>query len=92
MKRFFSVLTLFILLAGATHAGQPFDPATFIAKKCSSCHDERVYTRPDRRIQNRRQLEAQVRRCDANIGTRLFDEDLAALVDYLDQQYYHFGK
>ncbi len=91
MKRF-SVLTLFILLTGSASAAQPFDPATFLAEKCSRCHDEQVYTRPDHRIQNRQQLEAQVRRCDANVGTRLFDEDLAALVDYLDRQYYHFGQ
>lgn len=81
-----------ITTSGAALAAQTFDPARFLAEKCSSCHDERVYTRPDRRVQNRQQLEAQVRRCDANIGTRLFNEDLAALVDHLDRQYYHFGQ
>lgn len=91
MKRF-SVLTLLVLLTGGASAAQSFDPAAFLAEKCSSCHDERVYTRPDRRTQNRQQLEAQVRRCDANIGTRLFNDDLAAVVDYLDRQYYHFGQ
>ena len=67
-----------------------FDPAAFLAEHCSRCHDERVYTRPDRRVQNPAQLEAQVRRCDANFGTRLFDEDIATLVKYLDTTYYRF--
>jgi hypothetical protein len=73
-------------------ASEDFDAASFIANKCSGCHDTRVYTRPDHRMHNRQQLEAQVRRCDANIGTTLFNEDIDKLVDYLDRQYYHFDK
>jgi hypothetical protein len=33
-----------------------------------------------------------VRRCDANINTRLFDEDIAAVVKYLNDTHYHFDK
>ncbi len=87
-------LLLIALLGSALPAlaSDNFDAATFIATKCSGCHDERVYTRPDHRVQNRQQLEAQVRRCDANIGTTLFNEDVAKVVDYLDSHYYHFGQ
>lgn len=73
-------------------ASPDFDAAHFIQSKCSSCHNEQVYTRPDRRMQNRQQLEAQVRRCDANVGTALFNEDIDTVVDYLDRNYYHFGQ
>jgi hypothetical protein len=78
-----------LALGGAAQAAN-FAPADFLAENCTRCHDERVYTRPDRRVQNLQQLEAQVRRCDANFGTRLFDEDIATLVQYLNAKHYKF--
>jgi len=82
------------LLAAATPAAAAdnFDSARFLEERCSSCHDGRVYTRANRRVQNVAQLESQVRRCDANLGTALFDDDIKALVEHLDQQYYRFGQ
>lgn len=59
---------------------------------CISCHDAKVYTRPERKVLDYTQLAAQVRRCDANLGSRLFDEDLAQITDYLNQTYYHYTK
>lgn len=59
---------------------------------CISCHDAKVYTRPERKILDYTQLAAQVRRCDANLGSRLFDEDLAQITDYLNQAYYKYPK
>ncbi len=91
MKPFLLSLPLTTLLA-AGHALADFDTARFIKGKCSGCHDERVYIRPNHRMQNLQQLEAQVRRCDANINTRLFDEDIATVVRYLNDTYYHFDK
>jgi hypothetical protein len=35
-------------------------------------------------------LEAQVRRCDSMLGTKLFDDDIEALVAYLNRHYYQF--
>lgn len=59
---------------------------------CVSCHDTGVYTREDRKIKDFTQLDAQVRRCDANLGTRLFDEDITKVVSYLNDNYYKFAK
>lgn len=59
---------------------------------CISCHDAKVYTRADRKVLDFTQLSAQVRRCDANLGSRLFDEDLAQITDYLNQAYYKYPK
>ena len=59
---------------------------------CISCHDAKVYTRPERKILDYTQLAAQVRRCDANLGSRLFDDDLAQITDYLNQAYYQYSK
>ena len=88
-------LSLSLILMGlslSAAAAEGFDAARFIQEKCSSCHTDSVYTRPNRFVHDRAQLEAQVRRCDANLGTTLFDDDLTTVVDYLDKQYYHFSK
>jgi hypothetical protein len=37
-------------------------------------------------------LSAQVRRCDANLGSKLFDEDMNKIADYLNETYYKFPK
>ncbi len=87
-------LAPFALILGLSPAANvladDFDPAAFVASNCSNCHGDEVYTRPDRRVQNLDALHAQVRRCDANLGTRLFDDDLNALVQYLNASHYHF--
>lgn len=81
---------LFLLISLQSTASASFDSHRFLQQKCSSCHNEQVYTRPDRRVQNLAQLDAQVRRCDANLGTRLFDEDISAVVEHLNERYYRF--
>ena len=68
------------------------DPKTFVQEKCSGCHDTSVYTRKQRRVKSLSQLDTQVRMCDAQLGIKLFDEDVNALVNYLNQNYYHFDK
>jgi len=82
--------TLLLVLSLPVTASANFDSHRFIQEKCSSCHDEQVYIRPNRRVQNLAQLDAQVRRCDANLGTSLFNEDITAVVEHLNQRYYRF--
>lgn len=60
-------------------------------KNCISCHDSSVYTRLERRMNNYPELLAQVRRCDANLATRLFDEEIQQVALYLNQTYYQFN-
>lgn len=81
-----------LLLAGlsATAQARDFDAARFAETKCTGCHDSSVYTRSNRRVRSLPALETQVRMCDANIGTKLFNEDMTALVHYLNDKYYKF--
>jgi cytochrome c553 len=84
--------TTAILLLSLATGGQAadFDAGKFLADKCNRCHDSSVYTRPNRRVQSLEALHNQVRRCDAMLGTKLFEDDLNALVEHLNQRYYHF--
>lgn len=86
-----SVLTL-SLLTLALPAAAEFDAASYHEQYCMRCHDTGVYTRPDRRINSLPALEAQVARCDANLATKLFPDDLELLTEHLNSRYYKFGK
>ena len=80
------------LLCTSSVQADDFDAERFVQEKCTRCHTDSVYSRPDRRMKSMEQLQAQVRRCDANVGTTLFDEEISAVVKFLDDQYYHFEK
>ena len=57
---------------------------------CMQCHDSGVYTREDRRVNSLDALHKQVRRCDASLGLRWFDQDVESVVKYLNQTWYNF--
>lgn len=71
---------------------EKIDAKTFVQEKCSGCHDSSVYTRKKRRVDSLSRLDSQVRMCDAQLGIKLFDEDVNAIVNYLNDNYYHFDK
>lgn len=66
-------------------------------KSCVSCHvrmfggdGSKIYTRADRKVQNKQQLAARISGCNANTGAGWFPEDEAHVAAYLNQQYYKF--
>ncbi len=91
MKRILPALFLLLPALSAQAAERDFSAETFHRQHCTGCHDSSVYTRQNRRVHSRQQLESQVRMCDANLGIKLFDDDIQALTDYLDRRYYHFA-
>lgn len=70
--------------AAATHGQQLHD------QHCLKCHDSSVYTRKDRFVTDKAALTKQVERCKLNVGAQWFDEDVSAVVDYLNTNYYKF--
>ncbi len=70
-------------------------------KACLSCHDsmtngkpEQIYTREDRTessVENFAGLQNRVRACANNTGVQWFDDEVAKVVDYLNQSYYGFN-
>lgn len=85
-----SVIALALALGSASLLAADFDADKFLTQNCTRCHDSSVYTRPNHRVQSLQALDNQVRRCDAMIGTKLFEDDIHTLVDDLNQKYYHF--
>ncbi len=90
MNRILPALCLLSPALAAQATEGDFHAETFHRQHCTSCHDSSVYTRENRRVHSRQQLESQVRMCDANLGIKLYDDDIQALTEYLDRHYYHF--
>ena len=65
-------------------------------ESCLKCHignhDEKFYTRENRRIKDLKGLDSMVKMCDANLGTALFDEDMDDVTNYLNENFYKFPK
>ena len=66
-------------------------------QNCQACHigmtggdGSVLYTRSQRKVGSLSALEAQVRRCEANLELKWFDEDIRDVVAYLNQAYYKF--
>jgi len=63
-------------------------------ESCLKCHkgnhDEKFYTRENRKVKDLKRLGTMVRLCDAKIGTALFDEDIQEITNYLNESYYKF--
>ena len=57
---------------------------------CTGCHDESIYTRDNRRVKSLDRLGIQVVFCKDSLELAWFDEDVADVVEYLNQTYYHF--
>lgn len=57
---------------------------------CTGCHDESVYTRENRNVRDPERLGLQVRFCRDSLNLMWFDEDTDDVVEYLNQNYYHF--
>lgn len=93
MKLQLSFTTLVLIFSMSAQADdEDFHAKKFHQASCTGCHDSNVYTREQRRVDSLPRLESQVRMCDANLGNNLFDEDIQSLTNYLNDNYYHFGK
>ncbi|WP_457674411.1 cytochrome c [Thiolapillus sp.] len=92
MKHLLFGATGVLLLSAAASAGDDFHPDRFHQSNCTGCHDSSVYTRNNRRVNSLPRLESQVRMCDANLGKKLFEDDILSLTRYLNDNYYHFDK
>jgi len=62
----------------------------YTGSKCNQCHGTEVFTRKDRKVTDLAKLEAQVRRCDSNLNTNWFDDEIIDVTAHLNKQYYKF--
>ena len=64
----------------------------FNESRCLECHSVDLFTSINRKVNNLAGLENVVRRCDANLSTNWFDDQILDVVAYLNKAYYKFEK
>jgi cytochrome c553 len=90
-KRLLILTTTCLLATGVLPVTATADNgATLHKENCTSCHDDSVYTRKDRRVTSLAGLKKQVQRCELSQGLKWFDEDVDDVVNYLNTTYYKF--
>jgi len=61
---------------------------------CLKCHkvthDEAFYTRKDRKTKDFKRLQSMVKMFDARMGTKMFDDEMEDVWNYLNDSYYKF--
>jgi len=83
-------ILLVVALGAPAHAGDPAQGEKLHQQHCVSCHGTEVYTRDNRMINSMGSLVTQVNRCNVNLGTGWFDDEVEAVAAYLSENYYKF--
>lgn len=82
------------VLLGTAAAPAPAAPVeegkALVEEKCTRCHGEEVYRRADRRIRSLAQLRRQVESCATAAETGWKASQKAAVVEYLNREFYRF--
>ncbi|MBS0002640.1 MAG: cytochrome c [Thioalkalivibrio sp.] len=79
-----------VSLASPALASDPALGEELHQENCVSCHGTEVYTRDDRMVDSMSSLITQVNRCNVNLGTGWFDDEVEAVAAYLGENYYNF--
>jgi cytochrome c peroxidase len=85
-------------VASAFAAGNPIEGRKLVEEqKCEACHHNKtmgdpnaIYLRKDRRVTSLAKLRAQVARCNADLGLKLFPEEEEHITAYLNSTFYKF--
>jgi len=73
-------------------AATDIDAHTLLQQNCTSCHGSEVYTRPDRKIRSLSALKTQVETCNTSLDKGMFPEEVNAVANLLNQEYYKFSQ
>jgi len=60
-------------------------------ENCLRCHDESKYTRKNRIVKNFQQLYERIKQCELMAELTWFDEEIADVTAYLNNQFYYFN-
>ncbi|MBF0264195.1 MAG: hypothetical protein HQL46_02915 [Gammaproteobacteria bacterium] len=58
--------------------------------KCLSCHQTEAYTRANHKVKSSLDLGRQVSMCSQNLNTEWFPDDEKEVVNFLNDNFYHF--
>lgn len=84
--------SVLLLTSLACVASEGVDAHALIEKNCTSCHGSEMYTRDNRKIGSYSALETQVEACNTNLDTGMFPEEVEAVAQRLNEEYYKFDQ
>ncbi len=84
------VLAALLGLGGTAALAEEVDGKALVEQNCQGCHDDRIYTRPNRIIHSLPDLENRVRFCETQNGKQWSEAQIEAVVQYLNRAYYRF--
>ena len=93
--RLLVIIPSLLALAASNTLAQEVDLAQgeqLVDSHCYDCHGTETYTRKERKVSSRKGLSAQVRVCEQSQNLTWFDEDVENVAEYLNQNFYHFGR
>lgn len=97
MKTAFPAAAIVLGAALTQPALAEVDAGALHAENCTSCHasltggdPNKIYTRENRRVKTLDGLSKQVKRCELSLGLQWFDDQVAAMTTYLNDNYYQF--
>ncbi len=82
-----ALLLLTGLSAGAADTAKG---KALVGERCTGCHDDRIYTRPNRIVHSLRDLHGRVKFCDSAANAGFSDGDIDDVVSFLNHTYYKF--
>lgn len=86
----FALVPALLVLPLSTQAQDIDDGKLLHDEHCVKCHSVEMYTRENRLVNNFRELAERVRQCELSNELIWFDEEINAVIDYLNAAYYKF--
>ena len=85
-----SLATLLLIPVAQADAADNAHGQALVQQHCMACHDNGVYTRPNRRVTSLAGLKNQVKRCELSLELKWFDDDINDVTGYLNESFYKF--
>jgi len=91
------LLSSWLLIGQASYAADSEKGRKLHGENCVTCHKsltneepDSLYTRENRRVTSLDALQKQVERCQFSLGLQWFDDEIATVTQYLNDNFYHF--
>jgi mono/diheme cytochrome c family protein len=93
MKKILLGLALLGCTLGSTaQAADPANGKELHDNNCTHCHNTEIFSRSSRVVKDLPQLKKQVNRCQISMELQWFEEDIADVTAYLNQNFYKFAE
>ena len=86
------LLLCLLLFAPFTGSFAGDDGESLVNQNCQRCHNNDIYTRSNSIIGSYGELDARVRFCDRAGNSNMSEEQIQAVLQYLNETYYHLKK